>query len=118
MGDLDYHFSRRSASPLRRHCGWVLEVSGPEAVAEFLLRRMEMGLVEDTVTPMSVRLMVGVCHKAMQADVEEFRALLAKPKASRQTKKQRTANWEEQKRKLIAREDLRRSNQQLIGATA
>ena len=109
-------FSRTAKLPFRRHCAWIYEVAGPEAVAEFCLRRLELGLVDDEASNDCVKRTIFQCHAAMARDLGDFLTLfngLGK-KAKVQKANDRHDRWEANKRRIIELDNQRRAGSAAI----
>jgi hypothetical protein len=58
--------SKKAKLPCRRHCAWICEVSGYEAVAEFCIQRLQQGLINEDSPRRALVLIINQCHFAMQ----------------------------------------------------
>lgn len=109
---------------MRRHVAWILEIAGVEEAAEFLLRRQELGLIDndglhrDGVPETVMRSMINCLQQEMQRDIAEFRERLldsVKPVAKKLPPKGKhvvvSQEWEDQKQRIIERDNQRRQEQ-------
>ena len=103
-------FLRCQQDPL---LAWIHRVSGFEAVADYLLERVESGRLKGHEREESMRLL-RACQTRMEAVEKGTRKaieLALKPETRKQ-RQQHADAWEERKAQLIARDEARRAGDQ------
>ena len=111
----------RTRVPLRRYVAWIIEVSGIEAAAEYLLCRMELGLTDnegrhrDGVSETVLKTMIHTLQYEMARDLQDFEQRLRE--AVKPTKRVvapkggliTSETWDRQLERINRRESQRRA---------
>ncbi len=116
-------FNTNTRVPLKQHCLWILETSGVEEAAEFLVTRLEMNLIDnegrhrDGISLLVMRSMINCLQGAMRRDIADFqKRLLDATKPTRQKLPPKgnqvivSQAWETQKQRIIEADNQRRAN--------
>ena len=104
---------------------WIIETSGVEEAAEFLVTRLEMNLIDnegrhrDGISLLVMRSMINCLQGAMRRDIADFQKRLldaTKPTAQKLPPKGKqeivSPDWEKQKALIIQRDNQRRQEQE------
>ena len=115
LATLSRIFNTNSPHELRRHAAsmWSLCDNDPARIAEWCIRRLELGLYEQGSEEAFLRQVIGSAHGVLEADIKPFRQTLnfsehALRLEAKTAEQERVKAWSERRKLLAQREEKRR----------